>query len=230
MIQFNLLPDVKIEYVKAQRSKRLVTVAAIFATAVSFGIFILLLIIVQGVQKTSLDHLDKDIKDYSAELRNTPDLNKILTVQDQLSALGSLHDQKVAASRMFAVMQSVTPADVTISDHSVDFTANTMTISGDAPGLDRVNTFTDTLKFTTFTKGDSEGSKAFSNVVLSQFGRDEDGSTYTITLSYDPILFSNQEEISLSVPKTVTTRSFVEQPASIFKQSSSTTTNGSVTR
>jgi hypothetical protein len=222
MIQFNLLPDVKIEYVKAQRSKRLVMVSAFIATAASFALFLLLLIVVQGVQKKALNDLSGDIKDYSAELRATPDLDKILTIQSQLGSLGSLHEQKNAASRMFGTIQSVTPSDVTISDHAVDFTEHTMTITGNAPTLDKVNTFLDALKFTTFSKEGEESEKAFSNVVLTQFGRDEQGSTYTVTLNYNEALFDNQQEVTLSVPKTITTRSVIGQPTDIFKGSTKT--------
>jgi Tfp pilus assembly protein PilN len=226
MIQFNLLPDVKVEFVKAQRTKRLVSGSALIASGASFVIFLLLLVAVHGVQKKSMSDLNGDIKQYSDELKSTPDLNKILTIQNQLESLNDLHNDKVVASRIFSMMQQTTPSDVTISDHTVDFTANSMTITGAAPSLDRVNTFADTLKFTTLVHADNSSGKAFSDVVLSQFGRDEKGSTYTITLSYDPLLFSNKETGEVIIPKTVTTRSVIGQPTDIFKK---TTAPGTVT-
>lgn len=42
MIQFNLLPDVKLEYIKANRAKHTVVVAASVTAAAALGIFILL--------------------------------------------------------------------------------------------------------------------------------------------------------------------------------------------
>lgn len=220
MIQFNLLPDVKIEYVKAQRTKRLVIGSALIGTATTFVIFLLLLVAVQGVQKKNITDLNDDIEKYSDQLKDTEDLDKILTIQNQLNALSGLHDQKIVASRVFEFMQQVTPTDVTISDHNVDYTAFTMTITGQAPSLDRVNTFTDTLKFARFTLGDeSETSKAFSSVVLEQFGRNEQGSTYTIKLNYEPRLFVITENPRLSIPPGfVTTRSVLGQPTEIFKK------------
>jgi hypothetical protein len=206
MIQFNLLPDVKVEFVKAQRTKRLVIGSALIASGASFVIFLLLLVAVHGVQKKSMSDLNGDI--------------------NQLESLNDLHNDKVVASRIFSMMQQTTPSDVTISDHTVDFTANSMTITGAAPSLDRVNTFADTLKFTTLVHADNSSGKAFSDVVLSQFGRDEKGSTYTITLSYDPLLFSNKETGEVIIPKTVTTRSVIGQPTDIFKK---TTAPGTVT-
>lgn len=223
MIQFNLLPDVKLEYVKAQRTKRLVMSFAVIATISSFALFALLFIAVNGVQKKSMGDLEDDITKYSNQLKDIPDLNKILTIQNQVGALDGLHSQKVVTSRMFGLVQETTPADVTISDYGVDFAASTMTISGGAPSLDKVNTYVDTLKFATFTKDGDSGVKAFSNVVMSQFGRSEVGTTYSVTLGYDPALFSGEQDIKLIIPKTVTTRSVVEQPGALFQ--SSTTTN-----
>lgn len=232
MIQFNLLPDVKLEFVKAQRTKRLVISVSLIATASTFVVFLLLLVAVQGVQKKSLNDLDSNIKQYSSELKSTTDLNKILTIQSQLNSLNKLHSGKYVASRIFDVMQQTTPADVTISDHTVDFTANTMTITGAAPTLDRVNTFVDTLKFASFVHSDNSTTSAFTNVVLSQFGRDDKGSTYTITLNVDPGLFSSSQKGTVVVPKTVTTRSVLNQPTDIFKKAtttSTTTTSNSAT-
>lgn len=217
MIQFNLLPDVKVEYVKAQRTKRLVIGSAIIATVSAFALFLVLLLAVQGVQRKSMSDLEKDIAKYSKELKQTPDLNKILTIQSQLGTLNGLHDQKVMSSRIFGVLQQTTPSEVTISNHVVDYTASTMTIEGQAPSLDRINTFVDSLKFATFEQDDSD-SKAFSDVVLSQFGRSETGSTYSITLTYDPLIFNGTETVKLVVPKTISTRSVLGQPTDIFQK------------
>ncbi|HSH55222.1 MAG TPA: hypothetical protein VK983_00185 [Candidatus Limnocylindrales bacterium] len=230
MIQFNLLPDVKLEYAKAQRTKRTVIGAAAVATAASFGIFLLLFLTVHVVQRKSISDLNGDIKQYSQELKDTKDLNKILTIQNQLASVNGLHDKKAVASRVFDLTQQVTPADVTINELEADYIQNTISITGQAPALQRVNTFTDTLKFATFTtKQNSKAEKVFSNVVLSQFSRTDQDTTYTITASFSPELFSNAADISLTVPANkVTTRSVVEQPSSLFKapaETTNTTTN-----
>lgn len=229
MIQFNLLPDVKIEYVRAQRTKRLVIGTSVIATLSTFALFLLLLVAVQGVQKQNLKNLNSDIKKYSEQLKGTPDLNKILTIQNQLGELNGLHDKKIVASRIFDVMQQTTPVEVTISDHTVDFTAGTMSITGAAPSLDRVNTFVDTLKFTKVVRNDNSRSNAFTSVVLAQFGRDDKGSTYTITLNFHPAIFAISEKGTVVVPKTVTTRSVLGQPTDIFKNTGPVT-GGSTSR
>jgi Tfp pilus assembly protein PilN len=219
MIQFNLLPDVKLAFVKAQRTKRLVMGSAFIATASAFAIFVLLFTGVHVVQKVRISQLNGDIKDKTAELKENDDLDKVLTIQNQLSSLTGLHDQKVASSRTLAFVQQVTPSEVSINNLAVDFKENTMTITGLSPTLDRVNTFIDTLKYSKYTRNENpEEKKAFSDVVLSQFGRSEVATTYTITLVYDPALFGPEVSNLLIVPKGVTTNSVVDQPNTLFKK------------
>lgn len=220
MIQFNLLPDVKLEYIKTQRTKHLVTSVSLLASAASLGIFIVLVLTVNVWQAKTINDLSKDIKAASEELRSTNDLDKILTVQSQLGSLGSLHDAKPTTPRLFNFLSQLTPTEATIGDISVDYTNNTMSVTGEAPGLSVVNTFTDGLKFTQYELKGAPGDKkdAFSNVVLASFGRNQDGATYTITLAFDPAIFSNADDIKLFVPNIVTTRSVVEQPSVLFEE------------
>src|SRR5581483_3376261 len=109
MVQFNLLPDVKLEYVKTQRTKRLLTVVSLIASLASIAILLASVVTVDVVQKKSLNDENNDISRYSAQLRSVPNLNKILTVQNQLSTLTSLHDQKPVTSRLFNYIAEVTP-------------------------------------------------------------------------------------------------------------------------
>jgi Tfp pilus assembly protein PilN len=202
MIQLNLLPDVKLQFIKARRTKRLVTVISVIATAAALVIFLVMFTTVHVVQKKSLSDLNKDITKYSKQLRSIPDLDKILTVQNQLNTLTGLHDDKAAATRLFGYISEVTPSQVTISKLDVDFTANTMSISGHAPALDVINSYTDTLKATQY-KTDEAGSvktNAFSSVVLASFGRDAQSATYTITLNFDHVIFDNANNVTLTVP------------------------------
>lgn len=218
MIQFNLLPDIKIQYLKAKRQKHLFVLASVSASAIAIAAFVVLLTTVFVLQKKNLNDLNKDIKSTSAELQNVEDLNKILTVQNQLTALSSLHDKKVVASRLFDYLTQVTPATASISKLTIDYKLNTMVIAGASPDLSTVNTYTDTLKFTKFTANGGQNQKdAFSNVVLKTFTRDPKSTTYEIALQFDPTIFSNANEIKLVVPQIITTRSQVDKPTQLFQ-------------
>jgi hypothetical protein len=203
MVQFNLLPNVKLEYVKSQRTKRLLTLVSIVVSIAALVVLMLAFTAVDVVQKKSLKDLNNDIGTYSTKLKNVKDLDKILTVQNQLGTLTGLHDQKPVASRLFTYMSQVTPAQATLNNLQVDFTANTMTIGGSAPSLDVISTYTDTLKATTYTTtANKTAVKAFNSVVLSSFARDDKGATFTITLKFDPIIFQSNSAVQLTVPQT----------------------------
>ncbi len=215
MIQLNLLPDVKQEYIKTQRVKRLMIGVSFIASAAALFVLILALFSVYIVQKKSINDLNNDITANSATLKHTDNLSDILTVQSQLNSLSQLHEQKPVASRMFGYLSQLTPTQATISDLHIDYTLDTMTISGNAPGLDVVNTFVDGLKFTRYTvKGVSGSQPAFSTVVLASFSRSAQSATYSITLNFDPAIFNVDDSVTL----TVGNQAAPQQPSIIFKK------------
>lgn len=222
MIQFNLLPDIKQRYLKAQRQKHLVIFISTIASATAIGIFVILFLVVQVWQKQSINDLNSDIKNYSNQLSDTKDLDKILTVQNQLKSLPGLHDEKAVSSRLFGYITQLTPQKANISKLELSFDENTISISGSADGLSTVNAYVDTLKFTKYTANsdDPQTNSAFSNVVLSAFGRTATETTYTITASFDPVIFSQQQEVTLTVPKITSSRSVTEQPNDLFQAES----------
>jgi Tfp pilus assembly protein PilN len=203
MIQFNLLPDVKLEYVKTERTKRLITLSSLVVSIPSIAVLLISLLTVDVVQKKSLNDENHDITRYSTQLRNVPNLNNILTVQNQLKELGTLHDQKPVTSRLFGYISQVTPPLATLNQLNIDFSADTLTIGGSAPSLDVVSAYTDTLKATVYqVSGESGTTHAFSQVVLSSFGRNDQGATFTITCNFDPVIFNTDDNVKLTVPST----------------------------
>jgi hypothetical protein len=221
MIELNLLPDVKLDYIKAQQTRRLVISVSLLVSAVAVLLLILLLA-ANGLQKKHLSDLGRDIATSSQKLQNEPNINKILTVQNQLQSLTDLHASKPAASRLFDYFNQMTPVNVSISTLNIDFTQQTATINGSADSLGSVNKYTDTLKFTTYDNGTGVNSKAFSNVLLSSFGVSDSGgnsqpTNYTITMAYDKNIFDITQQIKLEVPNLTTTRSSLGQPIDLFQ-------------
>lgn len=216
MIQFNLLPDIKIQYLKAKRQERLVVVSSVLASVVALAVLVLLVMTVFVLQKKNLSDLNKDIKTNSAQLQSVPNLNKILTVQNQIGALTSLHDKKVVSSRLLDFLTQVTPASATITKLNVDFALNTMVIDGSASDVTNV---TDTLKYTKYqTTADATQRNAFSDVVLQSFTIDSKGVTYEINLKFDPTIFSNTSDVQLKVPQITTSRAQAAVPTALFEQ------------
>lgn len=227
MIQFNLLPDVKLEYVKAQRTKHLVMVVSVIVAGVMIALMVILFAGTQ-VQKRHLANLDADIKAKSSQLQNEPDLSKILTVQNQLNTLNGLdenvvdglHEGKPAVERIGEYLSNITPDEVSISDVKVDLSLKTISFTGSSKSIKAVNEFVDTMKFATFTKQGQE-TKAFSPVVLKSFGRSgEDKATYQIEATFDPGIFDTTQQVTLRVPNEISTRSVKERPDPLFQQTS----------
>lgn len=230
MIQFNLLPDVKLEYIKAKNMKRTVLVISALVAAVALAVFILMFMTVNVFQKGHLDRVNNDIKTKSAELKETPDLNKVLTVQNQLESLNSLHSEKPVTSRMFGYIGKLVPANFNIGELEVDMEASTMLIKGTidatkggdaANGLGNTNKFIDTLKFATYTypneQGETQTGQPFSGVVLADFTRTDKEATYEIKLNFDKAIFESSKNITLVVPKITSSRSETEKPTDLFK-------------
>lgn len=242
MIQFNLLPDVKLEYLKAERTRQTVITASVIVTLVSLGIFASFMA-TNLYQKRHISDLSNTIASEKAKLEGKSQINKILTIQNQLQSLTALHDAKPAASKVFTYLNQVTPDKiVSISSLTIDFTKGTLDVTGTADSLAAVNQYIDTLKFTTYqVKGGSStgtASKAFTNVVMTSFSYTTPGASggataapasYTLDFSYDPTIFDNTKDVTLNVPaNTTTTRSEVDKPTDLFVPAPQTKTTGGV--
>ena len=219
MIQFNLLPDVKFEYVKTQRTKRLIFLSAAGITGASLALFIIMLVTVQVVQKQHIKNIDKEITDNSNTLKNAKELDKVLTIQNQLNALVDLHEGKHFTSKIYEFLNQVTPVNCNLNKVSINFASNILTLDGTVnksvqDKAASVNKFADTLKFTKFTTKDSKEPKdAFQSVVVSQFTYGDTAVSYGFTITFDPALFNIKNVATLDVPQNlITTRSYTEQP------------------
>lgn len=233
MIQFNLLPDVKMQFIKALRLKRLVITISIIVAGVSLAIILLLVSVVYGVQRNHLGNLDDDIAKVSGQIQEIDQINRILTVQNQLNTINQLHDQKPVMSRLFGYVEQTTPANVTINRVELNFEAETITVAGETDTLAGVNRYVDTLKFTRYeivTPQDETGSVnsdngetnqplplAFRDIVLSGFNRTSEEASFTVELKFDPVIFSSDNDILLVVEEQITTRSEIERPQALFR-------------
>lgn len=199
MVQFNLLPDVKLEYIKTQRTKHLVTFVATVTGVIAIGLLLFSMFVVYIVQKQLITNLNTDIATSSKQLKAIPNIDRMLTVQKQLDTLTGLHEKKPVMSRVFPYLQKLTPEAVSLNKLQIDNTANTISLGGTADSLDTVKVYTNALKAATYTIDGGSAQKAFSEVVLSSFSRDAKGASFTITAKFDPALFLLTAEPELQV-------------------------------
>ena len=221
MTQLNLLPNIKLEYLKAERARRLVMgisiIISVFALVVVGG-----LLIITTLQKDQINALARDISKQGAVISGQKNLNEILTIQNQISTLTTLHEQQPAVSNVATYLNQIMPVTASISSLAVDFNANTMVLTGNADSIATINQLVDSLKFAKYSVKGTLGSKnAFSSVILNSYGLTTSGANYTINLSFDPTLFNITDTISLNVPTKVTTRSQLDQPTILFLPSTS---------
>lgn len=192
MVQFNLLPDVKLQYIRVERTKKLVYTIAGLVSVISLALFLIALVSVDVLQKSEMNSAGTSVDKASSQLKGITQVNNIITVQNQLKSLVSLHQNKNITSRIFTYLPQLTPANVSINKLDLDLTKDTMDISGTANSQQDVNTFVDTLKFATYKVASTDTPKAaFTSVVESGFSITANNISYSISVQYDPKLFAN---------------------------------------
>lgn len=202
MIQFNLLPDIKLEYLKTKKLKHMIITIS-FISAVAAIVIMLMTLAYSLSQSKHLSDLDADVDALVTELNNEPDLTKILSIQNQLNSLPAIYDARPEISRLPDILKKTTP-DVnkfSISSLTMDMATNQMTVSGGAPSLDRVYDYIDTLKFSSY-KENVDGAAivdAFKDEKLDGFSNAEEETTFTVSFTFDPTLFNTTKDIQFFV-------------------------------
>ncbi len=220
-IQLNLLPDVKLDYAKAQASRGKTASLAFLASVIALGALIVLVVFVDVVQKKQLSDASNQVNSATSQLQAVPNLTQVLTVQNQLQTLSTLHANNHVISRIFNFLTQVTPSSASLGQLSLDTASNAITISGTADSQQTVNTFIDTLKFAQYQIGSSSSTAtAFPSVTESSFSIGTSNVSYSLTIQFDPQIFSNSLKDAqgnnaapqLVVKSQTTTRSALEDP------------------
>jgi hypothetical protein len=208
MVQINLLPDVKREFLHAQQSKHTFVVGAILSASVFLLALGLLYAYVQLAQPRHLTNLQTDIDSGIAKTKEVPKAAEMVTVQGALNQLPGLQDKKQATSRLFALVTGFTPLDVSYAEIKLDTTANTISLRGDTTNYEQANVLANNLKSAelTYTQNDTDSKiKPFSQIVFTNLGRAEQADTnksvsFQIDMQYDPALFmQSTSKLKLSV-------------------------------
>jgi Tfp pilus assembly protein PilN len=231
MIEINLIPDVKQELLKAQRTRAAVISASIITCIVAGGLVVALALYVFGVQTVRGALADNQIKDGSAELAKVEDLSKMLTIQNQLSRITELNDKKKIDSRVFDVLSAVippSPNEVQVSLLSVNTEESTITLEGQTRAYDSMEVFKKTIDSSVIVyteDGTEKQVKLASDISTTDisYGENPDGQKvlrFTLSFKYPVELFSSKIPvltIKLSINGNVTD-SYVGIPRSIFTE------------
>lgn len=232
MIEINLIPDVKQELIRAQRVRTNVITVSVLISIIAVGLVVLLVLWVYGGQTVRSLLLDNEIKDRSSKLAAVEDINNTLTIQNQLSKLSSLHNNKPVDSRIFDVLQTVNPPapnDIKINSLKIDASSNAVTIQGQAAnGYAALEVFKKTLGATTlkYTKDSKDTTLPLVNKMSDadrSYGEDVNGAKvlrFTISFTYPDELFAyTTPTLTIQGPTTTNaTDSYLGVPTSLFVQ------------
>ena len=234
MIQLNLLPDVKKEYLRAQSARRKTITISIFATIIAVGLTVVAAIYVYAIQNGIMYLQTQDIKGKSSQLSAVKDIDKYLTIQNQLAQISSLHDGKNNFSRLLDFLPRLNPAppqNITLTNLDVSVADTTITFKGKVSDYGALTTFKDTLKNAMFTYQldgkdqdatplfvAGEGKEAVAMGAVSYEKTDAAaGVSFTIIATYNPEVFKQKNvNVQVTVPNKETTGSVVDSPQAIF--------------
>ncbi len=198
MVQINLLPNIKRDYLKAQQMKHLVILASFLITVVSISLLVVLFIYVQILQPRHRQNIQTDIDSGIAELKDKDNSIKIVTVQGVLEQIPALQDQKMITSSLFNYLNGFTPRDVSYTEARLDTDLGTLTLTGSTKTLEKANILANNLKSAKFTYTESDTTSTiqpFSSVVFATLGKAEkveQGSnpvTFQLTVKIDTVMF-----------------------------------------
>lgn len=135
MIQINLLPDIKRQHLRAQRTRNIVIAISMLLSAIAIGIVVVMYIGL-GATKVITGNTISDNKKIYQEIADTDDINKLITIQNQLTKIEDLQNTRSVKSRLFAVLTAIAPA----KPADVKFTSVTVSPNDSSMKIDAVTT------------------------------------------------------------------------------------------
>lgn len=229
MIGLNLLPDVKKEFLKAQRTRNVVIGSSAIAILAVLGITAFLALFVYVGQNAALGLQNKGITEKHQDLSKKPEIEKYLTIQKQLDALKQLHDKdhKVIYSRLFGYLQILNPAapySVSLGTLKITQVDKTLSLQGSADNFKSLDVFKNTLekaKLTYKLKDNTEVTALFSTVTIKSAAlTDSSGKTivnFEFILEYAVEAFRpDVTDTQLSVEKQTVSDAQNNAPTAIF--------------
>lgn len=207
MIEINLIPNVKLEYLKANKQRRMVISISIITAIASVAIVVLLGFYAFGVQSIAGVLADNSIKSENEKLMNVEDLSKTLTIQKQLDGLSSQHDAKTVSSRLLDIISTTVPTGknaITIDKITLNTSEKLIEIEGQAPnGYEALEVFKKTIAQTKFgytEEGEVQPDVNIASTIIDgerRYGEDSEGKNvlrFALSFVYSEQLFSKTSD------------------------------------
>lgn len=235
MIEINLLPNVKRELLKTRAMRnRVISISFLVGGASIAAVVVLALIF--GSQIAAEAVQNGVIKDRNDKLMAVEDLNKVVTIQHQLTKINEQHSGKKLNSRIFDVVTAVNPVapnNVSFSDIKVNPESKTITLEGSAVnGYSALETLKKTILNTKVqtTDGDKSSEVSLTKEIKdgdTSFGENSEGKKvlqFSFSFEYAEELLApaNNSTVSVLTPtgKVDVTDSRQGIPDSLFKSNS----------
>ena len=235
MIEINLLPNVKRELLKTRAMRnRVISISFLVGGASIAAVVVLALIL--GSQIAAEAVQNGVIKDRNDKLMAVEDLNKVVTIQHQLTKINEQHSGKKINSRVFDVVTAVNPVapnNVSFSDIKVNPESKTITLEGSAVnGYSALETLKKTILNTKVqtTDGDKSSEVSLTKEIKdgdTSFGENSEGKKvlqFSFSFEYAEELLApaNDGTVSVLTPtgKVDVTDSRQGIPDSLFKSNS----------
>jgi len=235
MIEINLLPNVKRELLKTRAMRnRVISISFLVGGASIAAVVVLVLIF--GSQIAAEAVQNGIIKDRNDKLMAVEDLNKVVTIQNQLTKINEQHSGKKINSRIFDVVTAVNPVapnNVSFSDIKVNPESKTITLEGSAVnGYSALETLKKTILNTKVqtTDGDKSSEVSLTKEIKdgdTSFGENSEGKKvlqFSFSFEYAEELLAPASNGTVSVltptGKVDVTDSRQGIPDSLFKSNS----------
>ena len=235
MIEINLLPNVKRELLKTRAMRnRVISISFLVGGASIAAVVVLALVL--GSQIAAEAVQNGVIKDRNDKLMAVEDLNKVVTIQHQLTKINEQHSGKKINSRIFDVVTAVNPVapnNISFSDIKVNPESKTITLEGSAVnGYSALETLKKTILNTKVqtTDGDKSSEVGLTKEIKdgdTSFGENSEGKKvlqFSFSFEYAEELLApaNNGTVSVLTPtgKVDVTDSRQGIPDSLFKSNS----------
>ncbi len=227
MITLNLLPDIKKEYLKAQRTRNMVVSTSILVSIIAVGLVVLLAMTVYIGQSLVIAQQSNQITENHKKLSAKPEIDKYLSIQNQLAAIDSISTSRSTYARLFDYLQQLNPAppyNISLYNFTVEKKTNVMKFVGGAPNFETVNNFKNAIenaRLSYFVGQDNKEIPFFPSVTISEAnfssGNGKAVTAFNFEVTYAPEAFDSQNAYTkLIVPRMVTSDADKNAPKEIF--------------